>query len=118
MTTALRTASPIRIAHSEPTRRRRTAAQIAADSSSGSRASPKPDAAAWAARSEVDHVHCPYAMTTLIQYRGEVVAVAGASRFHLAPHIEAREPGDPLRAVVTLMCVFAERVHAGELPGP
>ena len=57
-------------------------------------------------------------MTTLIQYRGEVVAIAGASRFHLAPHIEAREPGDPLRAVVALMCVFAERVHAGELPGP
>ena len=57
-------------------------------------------------------------MTTLIQYRGEVVAVAGASRFHLAPHIEAREPGDPLRAVATLMCVFAERVHAGELAGP
>lgn len=57
-------------------------------------------------------------MTTLIQYRGDVVAVAGASRFHLAPHIEAREPGDSLRAVVALMCVFAERVHAGELPGP
>jgi hypothetical protein len=57
-------------------------------------------------------------MTTLIQYRGEVVAVAGASRFHLAPHIEAREPGDPLRAVVALMCVFADRVHAEELPGP
>ncbi len=57
-------------------------------------------------------------MTTLIQYRGDVVAVAGASRFHLAPHIGAREPGDPLRAVVALMCIFAERVQAGELPGP
>jgi len=57
-------------------------------------------------------------MTTLIQYRGDVVAVAGASRFHLAPQIEAREPGDPLRAVVALMCVFAGRVHAGELPAP
>jgi hypothetical protein len=57
-------------------------------------------------------------MTTLIQYRGDIVAIAGATRFHLAPHIEAREPRDPLRAVAAMMCVFADRVSTGELPGP
>jgi len=57
-------------------------------------------------------------MTTLIQYRGDVVAVAGATRFHLAPPIEALQPQDPLRAVVTLMCVFADRVQSGEIAGP
>ena len=57
-------------------------------------------------------------MTTLIQYRGDVVAVAGATRFHLAPHVEALSPRDPLRAIVALMCAFAERVQSGELTGP
>jgi hypothetical protein len=57
-------------------------------------------------------------MTTLIQFRGEVVAVAGATRFHLAPRVEALSPRDPQRAIVALMCLFAERVQAGELPGP
>ena len=57
-------------------------------------------------------------MTTLIQYNGEVVAVAGPHRFHLAPRIEALEPRAPLRAMVAMMCFFAQRVHVGELPGP
>jgi hypothetical protein len=57
-------------------------------------------------------------MTTLITYRGTVVAVAGATRFHLAPWVETLGRRDPLRAIVALMCVFAERVHAGELRGP
>ena len=57
-------------------------------------------------------------MTTLIQYNGEVVAVAGSQRFHLAPRIEALEPRDPLRAMVAMMCVFAQRIRGGELPGP
>jgi hypothetical protein len=57
-------------------------------------------------------------MTTLIQYRGKAVGVAGPSRFHLAPHIEASAPHDPLRAMVALMCVFAERVQAGDIPPP
>ena len=56
-------------------------------------------------------------MTTLIKYRGKVVAVAGATRFHLAPSVEVLVRRDPLRAIVALMCVFAERVQAGELPG-
>lgn len=57
-------------------------------------------------------------MTTLIHYRGELVAIAGPERFYLAPHVAARPPSDPLRAMAALMCVFAQRVRDGDLLTP
>jgi hypothetical protein len=57
-------------------------------------------------------------MTTLIHYRGELVAIAGPERFYLAPHVATRPPSDPLRAMAALMCVFAQRVRDGDLATP
>lgn len=57
-------------------------------------------------------------MSTLIHYHGELVAVSGATRFYPAPRIRALATGDPLRAIVGLMCVYAQRVHSGRLSGP
>jgi hypothetical protein len=57
-------------------------------------------------------------MATLIHYDGELVAIAGPTRFYLAPHIEARPPTDRLRVTVVLMCAFAGRVNSGAVAGP
>jgi hypothetical protein len=57
-------------------------------------------------------------MTTVVRLRGEVVATAGAGRFHLGPQIEALPESDPLVRKVILMCVFALDVSSGEVEGP
>ena len=54
----------------------------------------------------------------LVSYGDEVVAVAGTTRFYLAPQVEALGERDPLVAFVALMCAYADRVRSGRLPGP
>jgi hypothetical protein len=54
----------------------------------------------------------------LICRDGVIVAVAGATRFYLAPDIESRPPDDAERRVAVLMCAYAHRVSAGAVPGP
>lgn len=55
---------------------------------------------------------------TLISYRGEIVAAAGARRFYFAPQIAALDDADPLVSFVSLMAAYALRVHDGTAPGP
>jgi hypothetical protein len=55
---------------------------------------------------------------TLISYRGEIVASAGARRLHFAPRIAALGKGDPLSSFVAFMGAFALRVRDGSAPGP
>ena len=55
---------------------------------------------------------------TLITYRGEIVATAGASRFHLSPRITALDADDPLAVFVSMMAAYALRVRDGSAPGP
>ena len=54
----------------------------------------------------------------LIVYNGEIVAVAGASRFHLTPRIETLHERDPLRVFVSFMAAYALRVRDGSAAGP
>ncbi len=37
-------------------------------------------------------------------YHGEIAAIIGATRFHLAPHLEERPPNDPERQLITWLC--------------
>src|SRR3954468_922807 len=54
---------------------------------------------------------------TLITYRGRPVAMAGRERFALAPHIDERPDGDPLKTFVCFLVLYARDVLTGELPG-
>ena len=55
---------------------------------------------------------------TLIVYRGEIVASAGARRFYLAPRVAELGADEPLRRFVSMMAAFALRVRDGSSPGP
>ena len=55
---------------------------------------------------------------TLIVYRGEIVASAGARRSYLAPQIARLDAGEPLRQFVSLMAAFALLVRDGSNEGP
>jgi sugar phosphate isomerase/epimerase len=57
-------------------------------------------------------------VTHLICRDGEIVAIAGTTRFFLAPDIERRDRGDAERRIAVLMCEYARRVGAGIFPGP
>jgi hypothetical protein len=54
----------------------------------------------------------------LVLYEGVVVAVAGATRFHLAPQLAELDDRHPLVMFVAVMCAYAERVRREQLPGP
>jgi IrrE N-terminal-like domain len=54
---------------------------------------------------------------TLITYRRRAVAMAGAKRFYLAPHIAERPNGDPLKRFVCGLVLYARDVLTGQLPG-
>ena len=60
----------------------------------------------------------PHSGVTLISYRGEVVASAGARRVYLAPRIASLDEGDPLISFVSFMAAYAMRVRDGSAPGP
>lgn len=67
-----------------------------------------------ALRQRTDHVNCELAP---IEYRGELVALASARRFHVvAPWLAARTPGDPDLRFVAYMCLCYAEVAAGSLP--
>jgi hypothetical protein len=55
---------------------------------------------------------------TQITYRGEIAAIATATRCLLADWLRERPVGDPELRVVAAMCLFAIDVAAGRLPGP
>ena len=55
---------------------------------------------------------------TLISYRGEVVASAGATRLYLAPRVLELPADDAVRSFVSMMAVYALRVREGTAPGP
>jgi len=54
---------------------------------------------------------------TLITYQRQIVALAGAHRFDLAPAIDDLPDGDPLKTFVCFLALYARDVHTGELPG-
>jgi hypothetical protein len=51
----------------------------------------------------------------LSTYRGDIVAVAGATRAYLAPNIEALEDHDPVKQFVRELCLYAHRLAQGAL---
>jgi hypothetical protein len=54
-----------------------------------------------------------------IQYRGELVALAGADRFHLiAPRLLVCPPDDPELRFVAFMCVCRRSAQEAGLTGP
>ena len=55
---------------------------------------------------------------TLICYRGEIVASAGATRVYLAPRIADLDDGDALAGFVRFMGAYALGVRDGSAPGP
>ena len=57
-------------------------------------------------------------MTTLIRHRGAIVAVAGPSRYYLAPALARLPVGDRERQLVVLKCEFAHAVASGRVPAP
>ena len=54
---------------------------------------------------------------TLITYQRQIVAIAGADRFYLAPAIEELADGDPLKTFVCFLALYARDVHTGAVPG-
>jgi hypothetical protein len=54
---------------------------------------------------------------TLVTYRGRPVAMAGRARFYLAPHIDQRPDGDPVKTFVCYLALYARDVLTGQLPG-
>src|SRR3954471_19316181 len=54
---------------------------------------------------------------TLITYQRQIVALAGAHRFYLAPAIDDLPDGDPLKTFVCFLALYARDVQTGELPG-
>jgi hypothetical protein len=57
-------------------------------------------------------------MTKLVYLEGELVATVGASRYFLAPRIEALADDDPVARKVVLMCVYALGIEIGQTDGP
>jgi RNA polymerase sigma factor (sigma-70 family) len=53
-----------------------------------------------------------------INYRGRLVALAGARRCIFSDELERRPPGDPERTFVLYMCLYAADVLSGVLPRP
>jgi hypothetical protein len=54
-----------------------------------------------------------------LEYRGELVALVSARRFHLiAPWLAVRPPGDPDLRFVAYMCACYAEVASGNLAGP
>ncbi len=53
-----------------------------------------------------------------INYRGRLVALAGARRCIFSDELDRRPPGDPERVFVLYMCLYAADVMGGVLPGP
>jgi len=53
-----------------------------------------------------------------LSHQGRDVAVAAASRFWLASHIEALPDRHPRRRLVCFMVLYARDVLTGALPGP
>lgn len=53
----------------------------------------------------------------LITYRGRAVAMAGADRFYVAPLVDMRPSGDPLKTFVCFLALYARDVQSGALPG-
>lgn len=45
-------------------------------------------------------------------YHGQIAAIIGATRFHLAPHLDERPRDDPERQLMTWLC---ERVPSAAL---
>ena len=54
---------------------------------------------------------------TLITYQRQIVAVAGADRFSLAPAIDELPDGDALKTFVCFLVLYARDVRTGALPG-
>src|SRR4051794_26089989 len=54
---------------------------------------------------------------TLITYQRQLVAIAGADRFYLAPAIDELPDGDSLKTFVCFLVLYARDVHTGALPG-
>jgi hypothetical protein len=54
---------------------------------------------------------------TLITYRGRPVALAGRERFYLAPEIDRRPHGDPVKTFVCFLVLYPRDVLTGRLPG-
>lgn len=59
-----------------------------------------------------------WVMTQLIRQHDTLVAVAGPTRYYLAPDLEALPRGDAQRQLVALMCAYAHAVSVGRVPGP
>ena len=55
--------------------------------------------------------------TTLITYQRQIVGIAGADRFYLAPAIDELADGDSLKTFVCFLALYARDVHTGTLPG-
>lgn len=53
-----------------------------------------------------------------IRYRDEIVAIAGAHRFHLTDDYLRLPDRDVHKRMVLLMCQYAADVLRGEVPGP
>lgn len=57
-------------------------------------------------------------MTTFIQYRGAIVAVATARRVVFTGPLAESHPNDPVRRFATGMAAYARELEAGALEGP
>jgi hypothetical protein len=57
-------------------------------------------------------------MPELIQYEGQIAAIATARRAYLAPEIERLPDGHPDKRFVACMVLYAMEVQRGQLPGP
>jgi hypothetical protein len=60
----------------------------------------------------------PSGGVNLILYNDAIVAVAGATRFHLTPAVEQLDERDPLRVFVSFMAMYALRIREGAEAGP
>jgi len=54
---------------------------------------------------------------THITYQRQIVAIAGANRFHPAPAIDELPAGDALKTFVCFLALYARDVQTGTLPG-
>ena len=50
-------------------------------------------------------------MTTLIRLEGDVVAIAGPTRYYLAPDVALMGREEPTWQVVSLMCLYARHLE-------
>ena len=54
-------------------------------------------------------------MTTVVRHEGEIVATVGATRYFLAPSVEALPPAHRKRRIVILMCAYALDIRQGSV---